>query len=187
LRNQPVPTPPANAPTDLSSVSQTLRERKTQQRPSIISRLLDRLARSRETPPWLISMIVHISILLILAAFPLVEALREGVTLTAQFDRGTDEVTMLDEDFGLEENAELVTSELATSEAVAITELDSIKEVDMSTTIELDEIAVERALAGRSGSLKKALLGAYGVNGDTEDAVALGLRWLQQEKRGGRN
>ncbi len=187
LRNQPVPTPPANAPTDLSSISQTLRERKTQQRPSIISRLLDRLARSRETPPWLISMIVHISILLILAAFPLVEALREGVTLTAQFDRGTDEVTMLDADFGLEENAELVTSELATSEAVAITELDSIKEVDMSTTIELDEIAVERGLAGRSGSLKKALLGAYGGTGETEDAVALGLRWLKQNQRVGGN
>lgn len=132
-------------------------------------------------------MIIHIAFLIILAAFPLVQVLREGISLTAHFDRGTEDVTMLDADFGLEENAELEVSELSPTEALAPTELDSLEEVEMTTDMKLDEIAIERGLAGRSGSLKKALLGAYGGTGETEDAVALGLAWLKRNQRNGGN
>lgn len=177
----------ATVPADIHAVSQSVRDRKAQRKPSIISRLLDRLAKSKDAPPWMISMIVHIGFLLILAAFPLVKVLKEGISLTAHFDRGNEEVTMLDADFGLEENAELEVSELSPTEAVAPTELESVEPVEMTTDVQLEEIAVERGLAGRSGSLKKALLGAYGGTGETEDAVALGLAWLKRNQRNGGN
>lgn len=153
----------------------------------MVSRALDRLAKSKDTPPWLISMIIHIAFLLILAAFPLVQVLKEGISLTAHFDRGTEEVTMLDADFGLEENAELEVSEQSPTEAVTPSELEALEETELTTDMKLDEIAVERGFAGRSGSLKKALLGAYGGTGETEDAVALGLAWLKKNQRNGGN
>jgi hypothetical protein len=181
-RIDPLPHP-ENNPADFASISDAIRERKSHKRPSLVSRFLETLARSKETPPWLISMIIHIAFLLILAGFPLVQVLREGISLTAHFDSGEEEVTVLDADFGLEEDAALEASNATPMEAVAPTELEVVAEVDMSTTMKLEEVAVERGLAGRSGSLKKALLGAFGGTGETEDAVQLGLAWLKKNQR----
>ena len=53
-------------------------------------------------------------------------------------------------------------------------------------TDELHVPTVGLAVAGREGGLKKVLLGVYGGNGETEGAVELGLAWLakQQESDG---
>ncbi len=183
---EPLVTPVPISKSDFASLSQTLKDHQAHRPPSLLSRCLDRFARSKEAPPWLISMIVHIAFLLILAGFPLAQIIREGISLTAHFETGTDEVTFADADFGLSEDAMPEVSELSPAEAVQPTELEAVAEMEMTSTIKLDEVAVERGFAGRSGTLKKALLGAYGGTGETEEAVELGLQWLKrnQQKNG---
>lgn len=145
------------------------------------------------SPPWLISLVVHLALLLILALFvtPAGEGLGR-VLLTIGQSEG-DTPGELGE-FTIEQNSEL----LEPSESLELNELVDIDALELSevmTESTLPELAavdeglgrellpVAPMVSGRSGAMRKTLLGLYGGTGETENAVQLGLKWLSRQQR----
>ncbi|MEE2934699.1 MAG: prenyltransferase/squalene oxidase repeat-containing protein [Planctomycetota bacterium] len=149
---------------------------------------------TREAPPWLVSMVVHLVLLLVLALIstPVGAGLGSVMLSIGQSDR--------------EVPAELAEFSISTDDAINDSELmeESEVEVDMASifdSVELNDAeeispmefgagpnlaAVRPMFDGRSGAMKKALLAIYGGTAETQDAVARGLAWLKrnQQKNG---
>lgn len=146
------------------------------------SRLADLFA-WRETPSWLVSLIVHLSIILLLAIVPLSEKIGNAITLLSSesFSEGTEELSAFefnpiesDSEMDIPDLAELVTLEVEEIELPS-----AVPTVDLSSP----DIAIKSGLIGRSGLMKETLLKAYGGTQGTEDAVAAGLEWLAKQQR----
>lgn len=140
-------------------------------------------------PSWLASMLVHLSILLILAAIPLVNQITHPLVINFNsvgddadqgFDLGIGQDAMV-----TELNMELPSALGATQ---AVSELMPMEEaanaVGPSMTGLSAKPSIELGLSGRSGALKGSLLAAFGGNGGTERAVSDGLKWLARYQRG---
>lgn len=141
-------------------------------------------------PPWLVSLICHLALLLILALLSLPAGPARGLVLLLN-PSGTPEaafeLTKLDES----------TSELPT-DSVAEKPVDvdvPLETIDLTPTVpsgsepaELPPLSLEPSdeigalLSGRTGSLKAALLAKYGGTPETENAVHLGLEWLKRNQ-----
>jgi hypothetical protein len=160
------------------------------------------------TPPWLISLVIHIGImmglgLIVLNVQPqhdagievdlgdrnadeIGDALPTGEQLTDPTQtvstQGTDDVSQ--SATGAEAVAS--TSPVSTAEPLAgLPAMDMSKEGTLPmATIEGPSIGL--ALTGREPGMKQALLKAYGGTGKTEGAVSAGLKWLasHQQKSG---
>jgi hypothetical protein len=157
------------------------------------------------TPPWLVSMVIHLSLMIALGLIVLKSHTKEesiSVEMAAADDEplGEDEIyaetlgeqletptAMPSNEGSADETTALGPSDLpAVSDPLAslphfdITPQGSIPTADLPTT------AIGLAFTGREEGTKQALLKAYGGTALTEDAVAEGLRWLsRQQKRGG--
>lgn len=142
--------------------------------------------RKRELPAWLVSFVVHVTLLLILALIPLAHmATSQMQLIVGDFNgEGAIEFTLSPQgsDVSLQEvdlpmtnfTTSLPEIELSTSLANTLGPASPTAEVGDS----LAGLAIEQGLAGRSGSLKGSLLKKFGGNADTEAAVKLGLNWL---------
>ncbi|GIW99965.1 MAG: hypothetical protein KatS3mg111_3298 [Pirellulaceae bacterium] len=143
-------------------------------------------------PAWLLSLVVHLLVLLVLALIPLRHVGRGALHLIL---RGTDSGEL--GEFALAESGgpemEQLTSELAQFDSPSTFQPDR-QPVDLSELIDLGDQAMAlatpsvpsgilRGLSGRSGSLKGALLAKFGGSKETEDAVELGLKWLDRQQR----
>ncbi|MDG2222890.1 MAG: terpene cyclase/mutase family protein [Rubripirellula sp.] len=145
---------------------------------------------TREAPPWLVSMVVHLVLLLVLALIstPVGAGLGSVMLSIGQSDR--------------EVPAELAEFSISTDDTINDSELmeESEVEVDMASIFDsaelndADEIspmefgagpnlaAVRPMFDGRSGAMKKALLAIYGGTAETQEAVARGLAWLKRNQ-----
>ncbi|MEY4568464.1 MAG: hypothetical protein RLY14_3434 [Planctomycetota bacterium] len=150
---------------------------------SMIEKAAEAIAQSRKTPSWLISTIVHIALFLILAAFQFQNEIREGIMLNASFDGGGQDGTEFEIGVVGQTAPDISGVDVSTVEVSKPTDLDAIPEMDIGSTVKMEEVAVKRGFAGRSGALKGALLKAFGGTGDTEDAVSLGLKWLKRNQQ----
>jgi len=144
---------------------------------------------SQPLPGWLISMVVHVTLILILALIPLAQEI--GLPFIISVSQGKDEATqefeltkpMDDTNDTAEEGLEL-TEPIVSESAVSL--LETLIGGGLPTETKFTAVAVpqiETSLSGRSGQLKSTLLAAYGGNGDTENAVAEGLAWLARQQR----
>lgn len=152
--------------------------------------------RKRELPAWLVSFIVHVVLLLILALIPLAGlATSKLQMIVGDFNgEGGIEFTLTPEgsDISLQE-VDAPLSNFATDlpemdlTVPSITPSLSPAKSSEELGANLAGMAVEQGLAGRSGSLKGALLAKFGGNSSTEAAVNAGLKWLayQQQPDGG--
>ncbi len=132
-------------------------------------------------------MIVHVAIILLLALIPLHDQIGRSISSFAGFGGGEEGTEDSLASFDLESQAladdaagELVSMEvaLAPSETPLPTlNNDAVKALDLGTPG-----AIRNGLSGRSGSMKGALLAAYGGTAGTEDAVAAGLAWLARNQ-----
>ena len=139
----------------------------------------------RETPSWLISLVVHVAIVLLLALIPLSERIRSSISVLAGMSELADdgeEMTSFD--------APSEVSELEASEALAtMPDLTAIDLVipDFKPSLTQSDIVIPMSLSsglrGRTGPMKDALLRAYGGTQGTEDAVEAGLKWLDRNQR----
>lgn len=166
----------------------------------------------RSVPSWLISMILHIAILMTLAAVQ-IEPVRDaiGVLMTAT---AGDEVTGLEENFDisgpeLDVPAAAVEKSLSTPSDFAAQELalpDSTSLSPMNMSVDVGKIGnlvenilpnsalnasavrLSTSLSGRSiGSRKSELLERFGGSAASEKSVALALKWISehQDRSGG--
>ena len=149
----------------------------------------------KSAPPWLISTIIHLILLLVLAL--LSSPAGQGVTnLVLNFSQGEPEAPVELAEFAIDadvSDADQDTMEDSDFDA-EVPEIFEVIEPEMSEIKPLEfgvgKIDVDFSkpmFNGRTGAMRKALLSIYGGTKQTEEAVALGLKWLKkvQMKDGG--
>ncbi|WP_146528579.1 prenyltransferase/squalene oxidase repeat-containing protein [Novipirellula artificiosorum] len=146
----------------------------------------------RSAPPWLISTVFHLVVLLVLALISTPAGTSLGhLMLEIGSSEGTDDVALAE--FSIESSdISMTASELVTeleSEVDIASIFDDINDAD---TNDLSAVpigvgpAVDIAAPmfnGRSGAMKQMLLSLYGGTSQTQDAVEMGLEWLQRNQQ----
>ncbi len=146
----------------------------------------ERLPSGFRFPPWLISMLLHVALILALALIPFID--RISVPLIISGTLGTEDVTVPFEISDMSSNA-AVDSEIALAPSLDVESLIKV-EVTPQTPVEptmfgalASKSTSDLSLSGRSGSLKASLLAAFGGTPGTEKAVEEGLAWLVKQQR----
>ena len=149
----------------------------------------------KSAPPWLISTVVHLILLLVLALISTPAG--QGVSkLMLTFSQGEQEAPIDLAEFAIESDVDVAEADAAEDAPIEtdVREIFEVTEPDLSEIIKPNvEIGVGEKVeiskpmfSGRSGAMKEALLSIYGGTPETEDAVALGLAWLaKQQHRNG--
>ncbi len=150
----------------------------------------------RGAPPWLISTVIHLLILLILALItsPAGEALGTlmleiGQSATKEDIQFTELVVDPAETFV--EASDIVAEQEVMVDIPSIFEDSSDSEMSELSSVDLSlgpSSELPRPMFnGRSGAMKATLLALYGGTAETQEAVKLGLAWLarNQKKDGG--
>lgn len=144
----------------------------------------------RSAPPWLISAVVHMSILIVFGLLFLTRDREKQVYVEAVFAEELGE--QLEED--LLQMAQLEMPELEIAEPVFSKDLTFVEDpfaappeldptVDAFTaTSDIEAPSIGIALTGREKGAKQALLAAYGGTATTEAAVQAGLAWLAKQQ-----
>lgn len=148
----------------------------------------------RELPAWMVSFLVHLSLLLILALIPIAQMAAEKLQVLdgafVEGGQGAIEFTPMPAgtDISLE-TIELPMSNMVLNAPTLEFDANAISStLAKSTNVDgaasaLEGLDVSNGLAGRTGSLKGALLGKFGGNGVTQAAVAAGLKWLAYNQK----
>ncbi|MEE3372112.1 MAG: prenyltransferase/squalene oxidase repeat-containing protein [Planctomycetota bacterium] len=141
-------------------------------------------------PPWLVSMVVHMLLLLVLAFWYLEPWLPNRIDLDAVF---SDEVGMQLIEDTLElpslEPIELTDTAVSIDEAEVDDPLAAAPDVPVQVPEALrssspkETPSIGLALSGRSKGRKQVLLNAYGGTEITESAVRMALEWLARNQR----
>ena len=141
----------------------------------------------RGTPPWLISLVIHLVVILVLVLIPLQSTIMQGISLTGIFGEYEGDVLFdvssesNDESNGSElENATSIDTSLTTIEAIEPNLDDILKPKGLT---ELSSPKLTNGFAGRTGAMKESLLKGYGGTAGTENAVRLGLQWLIEQQK----
>ena len=144
----------------------------------------------KNSPPWLVSAVFHMVLMIILGLIFLPELVRNQIELETvwaeslgdqlEFDSfmaGTAE-DMVEEPVYTPEDLPPVENPFAAPPEVTMLVPDGT-----TSTSDIDATQVGLALSGREEGSKRALLGAYGGNATTEASVQGGLRWLANNQR----
>jgi hypothetical protein len=150
--------------------------------------LMDLSPMLRESRPWLVSAIVHMTVLILLGLMLVQSRPRPELLLDAGYS----------EDFGQPSDENLDTSpdefqldqQALTPDQLPIVE-DPFSTPDVTNAAPLAVMPLGTAaptqigvaLTGREPGMKQALLKAYGGTARTEGAVTLGLRWLASRQK----
>lgn len=157
-------------------------------------------------PAWLVSMMVHVAMLLFMAAYHVPEISNAVASLIVNASP-TEETDSL-EDFSIEDTMEIETpkemaEKIPTSapvmknivseipidvqvDVIAPTmsniQLSSISSEMLASSLSSGEQSMKKGLTSRSVKSKRELLDRYGGNKETEAAVAAALKWLSQHQ-----
>lgn len=152
-----------------------------------------------EMPSWLVSMVVHLTLLLVLALVG--RSTSKVGQIELQFRQSSESSSMELAEFTIAAAAPLESFERSMEEErIDTTQLVSIDVIDaeaemFSLVPKLDASLFDPVVAstgqldksnkmfqGRSGTMKERLLRMYGGDETTEDAVAAGLVWLKRQQ-----
>ncbi len=151
----------------------------------------------RKLPAWMVSFIFHLILILALAATPLAHMARGPLTLMFGFSSTAGlapfEISTIDSPLDanpLDADTDVLDPVVDAGQLLKV-ELPELVELPQSDLLgsdpQLTSIAIPfgitNGLKGRSGELKTALLSRFGGNQETEDAVALGLKWLAAQQK----
>jgi hypothetical protein len=138
-------------------------------------------------PSWLISLCVHLIVLILLGLIPIVIENKTVMNLFLNTSDGGDgDAAEFDLNAGtMLEDATVPSESIILSDISAEIAMPSVEPMLSPTSMESGSMApaIAMGLTGRSGSLKDALLGLYGGNEQTQDAVELGLQWLARNQQ----
>ena len=146
---------------------------------------------ARSAPPWLISTIIHLVLLLILALMttPVGTGLSRVILTIGESSKESDvELT----EFAIESSESLSEVDTPIDEPVVDVQVpmtfdaplleDAIEEMEAEVGVGPQLDISQPMFAGRTGAMKKALLAMYGGTPETEEAVARGLAWLKRNQ-----
>lgn len=151
---------------------------------------------TRTAPPWLVSMVIHLVLLLLLAL------------VTTPAGKKLGRIVLTIGEAAPKEAPELAEFSIASDDSLIDTKIDAedVSEVDLPPIFEAVEVEamkidipvpegigeamlaeVRPMFGGRTGATKEALLKLYGGTPETQEAVAMGLQWLKrnQGRKGG--
>ena len=152
---------------------------------------------NRSAPPWLISTIIHLIVMLILVFISTPVGKNIGkVVLEFGNAQRKEEVELAEFEVVAEQPVEEASDELAEAEidinfeTVFDVPTDSDFDTSQITPVEFGSgpaIEISKPMfGGRRGAMKKVLLAMYGGTPQTQEAVELGLQWVvKQQKRDG--
>jgi hypothetical protein len=153
---------------------------------------LSKLA-ARNAPPWLISAVVHMLIMIILGLWFFPIALRDMVQIEVvnsaipeeEDDEELDGDQMMISNANPEAVEEIITPQFLpqVDDPFAAPPNLEITPDGTSATSDIRAPVIGLALNGREEGSRKMLLGAYGGTGKTEGAVQLALSWLAKQQR----
>lgn len=142
----------------------------------------------RGAPPWMVSLVIHMAILIVLSLIYLASDEGRQVEIEAVYSDDLGE-QLLDDDLQslqvevpeIEDPVFVPGEDLVMDPFAAPPDLDlAIDAMSMSSEIEAPTIGL--ALSGREKGAREALLAAYGGTGQTEAAVQMGLEWLARQQ-----
>ncbi len=147
----------------------------------------------RNAPPWLVSLLVHMALLIILGLWLLPPLAKKTLTLLVpreQWAEHLGEQLEFDTPLGVEK-AETKEEPVITPDNLVEVEdpfaapsmLDAIRPDGRSATSDEKVDHIGLALHGREAGMKKALAGLYGGNRLTQEAVDAALAWLARQQR----
>ncbi len=142
----------------------------------------------RSLPPWLVSLILHVSLILLLALIPFYEQIESGISLTGIFGNQEGEMSF-DVTNESTESIAIVLNETVSNDLAKTISTDNQIEIKIDTPLTTSTLpgmetpVMAMGLSGRTGSMKSSLLKAYGGTEGTENAVELGLKWLAKQQR----
>jgi hypothetical protein len=148
----------------------------------------------KSAPPFLISMVVHMALMISLALITFGQAVSNQVQIQATYAESLGKQLLddkLQSPASLEMTAEIPALSFGLMPVddplAALPKLDSAFLDANRGSSDIEAPAIGLALTGREVGMKKALLPAYGGSATTESAVLEGLQWLkkQQMKDGG--
>lgn len=143
----------------------------------------------RESPPWLISAIVHMVAVIVMGLAFIQSPFKDDLLLDLGYSEEVgepleDDLDMAQEQFKLDdvpiltpENLPIVEDPLATPNVAEVVTTEPL--LATGTVV---PTAIGLALTGREPGMKKALLAAGGGTGKTEGAVTMGLKWLASQQ-----
>lgn len=144
-------------------------------------------------PPWMISLVVHMVLLIILALITVASIAKNQIFIESSPPEVFAETLgeqIIDADLQSPEFENMEIEKPALSfdvkpaddplAAPPITEMTSVDANSSVDTIEAPSIGL--ALNGREAGSKRALLAAYGGNATTEESVERGLQWLKKNQ-----
>ena len=143
----------------------------------------------RNAPPWLVSLLVHLVILIVLGLLMLPDLLETPLTLEVVYaeklGEQLDDAVLQSPADQVPDIAEPVLSEDEMAVEDPLAAPPDITPVDISTTQSstIEAASIGMALSGREKGMKKALLAAYGGTQTTESAVIRGLEWLKRNQQ----
>lgn len=143
----------------------------------------------RDSPPWLVSAIVHM-VAMIVFGLLIVQANRQAdLLLDAGYSEDVgdpleDDLAPTMDSFEVEENVLTADNLPVVEDPLAAPEVvDVAPNAVLPTGPIAVPTAIGMALTGREPGMKEALLKSSGGTGKTEGAVALGLRWLASKQQ----
>ena len=158
--------------------------------PDTVGPLIDVTGFVRESPPWLISAVVHMVALIILGLWAVAANYDGPFMLEARYaeDLGDLDLDSIDDMSPLDEltfeQTEFTPDDLPIVEdPLTLPDLVPIEPNANFLSSNTPSIAVGVALSGRDPGMRDALRDAYGGTKLTEDAVMEGLRWLARQQR----
>lgn len=139
----------------------------------------------RNSPPWVVSLAVHLLVIVILGVWIISKAEDEAVFLEATYS-DVEGQQLEDASISLEQDQlsdavtlapQVVSDPFSAPPKIELADIGAMA----SSSIQAPTVGV--ALAGRETGMRQALLGRYGGNQHTEEAVQLALEWLAKNQR----
>lgn len=186
--NRPVPVAAANRPVPVSAADPTNIAIDPDAGDETPPDPADKAIKS--APPWLVSTVVHMVIVIVLALITIPQMMDNQISLEIVYaeklgEQVIDDTLQSPESLNMEvEVPELSFGPIEVDDPLAappVIDLISLDATNASAAT-IDAPSIGLALSGREAGQKKALLAAYGGNATTEEAVKLGLEWLARNQ-----
>ncbi|MHB1035296.1 MAG: prenyltransferase/squalene oxidase repeat-containing protein [Pirellulales bacterium] len=136
-------------------------------------------------PPWLVSAVIHMAMLIAMGLYVTVHRLNDEVRLDVQMaEKPTQEIWAESLGEQLESPSVMVLNDLPeVDDPFAAPAKVELAAEGPASTVNVEAPHIGLALTGREEGSKRRLLRNFGGTETTEAAVTLGLKWLKQQQR----
>ena len=141
------------------------------------------------SPPWLISLVTHMVLIVVLGLIAVTQAILPSISLEASisdsFGKQLEHETFEISDTQLDDQSVLTPEDITMAEDPLASPHTTAPEMaaQLVATADFEAPNVGLALTGREQGMKETLLLAYGGSKVTEQSVYLALRWLEKQQQ----